>query len=179
MKKAKNATKSLEPIGLAQNMKAAASRSKLPLAMVQAAKDAGAKAFHPSGRIDCDALIEFVATMPDKPDDAPDYYLERAKDLRAARQLKEQKLREREKLSWPVERVKSAWRRNVVALKTKLAISENAVSVEASMRLNFTSEQVAVLREIHAKHNRAALKEMFVGDWGKVECPHCAKEILP
>lgn len=166
-----------DKLGIAPSMRAAMSKTKLPMQVLQAAKAAGCSAFKGNQTVNCDELLEFVVTMP-QDEEAPDYYVERAKDIRANRLLKEQKLREREKLVWPIEKIRQAWTRNVIACKTKFAIVENAVAVEAAMRLNLTADQVNAIKEIHAKHNRAAMKELFAGEWGKTECPHCQKEII-
>jgi hypothetical protein len=162
---------------IAATLEAAAAQLKISTTVLKTAKAAGCKAFRANGNVDCDKLLEDLASQPAAKNDAPDYYLERAKDIRANRMLKEQKLREREKLVWPIEKIRQAWTRNVIACKTKLATSENAVAVEAAMRLNFTADQITALKEIHAKHNRAAMKELFAGEWGKVVCPACSKEI--
>jgi hypothetical protein len=164
-------------IGIATTLAAAATITGLSATTIQACKAAGCRAFQANGRIDCDALIEFAATLPDT-GDAPDYALERAKKMRADRMLKEQQFKERDKMLWPIEKVRLGWARNVIACKTKMITAENSVSVEAGMRLNLTNQQMTTIKEIHIQHNRAALKELFNGEWGKVECPACKKEIV-
>lgn len=164
---------------IASTMAAAAAMTKLPMGEIRRAKASGCSAFKANGRIDCDLLVEFVATMPEVDGSEPDYFVERARDIRANRMLKEQKFQERGKLLWPIEKIKRAWARNVIATKTKLTVAENSIAVEAGMRLNLTPDQISAIKEITMKHIRAAQKEMHVGEWGKTECPNCKKGIEP
>jgi hypothetical protein len=72
--------------------------------------------------------------------------------------------------------IRTSWFKNVISAKTKFKNAEAALCTEAAMRLNLTADQIAVIREIHARLNRQALTELFQGEWGKVECPECKKE---
>lgn len=89
-----------QKLGIALNMEAAASRTELPRELVEAARNQGCTAFHQSGRIDCDALLDYVAAHPDlipKKDpnaDAPNILLEEARLKRVNRQIREEKLLE-------------------------------------------------------------------------------------
>lgn len=171
-------SESVDKIGIASSLKAAASKTKLPAHIIQKARSLGSDAFAPNGRIDCDALIEFVATMPETPgtSDAPDYYVERAKDVRANRLLKEQKLAERSKALIPFEAVRRDWFQYVFAAKHKLYAAENEIVVEAAMRLGFTQTQIDDLRKVIAAHHRRIIGEMHKGEWGRVICPKCNSE---
>lgn len=94
MKKKKTAnTKAL--IGIAANIRAASSKTKLSIEQIKAAKDAGCPAFHPSGRIDCDALIEYAAEHPGEvgiEDGTVNKHLEEALRVRVDRMTREVKL---------------------------------------------------------------------------------------
>ncbi len=168
----------VEKLGIAVTLQAAAAQTGISSSILKKAKADGCTAFRANGNVVKAELIEYLANNPTADSGQPDYYDERAKDIRANRLLKEQKLREKDKLVWPVEKIRQAWTRNVIAAKTKFVNSESAVAAEASMRLNLTLEQISVLKEIHSRHNRVAMKELFAGDWGKTECPHCKKEIV-
>jgi hypothetical protein len=74
----------LKSLGWAGNARAAASKTKLTLEQVKAAKDAGCPAFHPSGRIECDKLIEIVGL-----DGKVDKRLEEALRIRVDRMTRE------------------------------------------------------------------------------------------
>jgi hypothetical protein len=81
----------LKSLGWAGNARAAASKTKLTLEQVKAAKDAGCPAFHPSGRIECDKLIEWVAANPEIVglDGKVDKRLEEALRIRVDRMTRE------------------------------------------------------------------------------------------
>ncbi len=165
-------------LGIVNTLVAASSKTGLSIAIIQAAKAAGCSAFTASGRIDCDKLKEFAEKMPVDPD-AVNFYDEKALNVQADRRLKEQKLLERQKLVWPIEKIRAAWTRNVIAAKSKMQAAENSIAVEAALRLNFTADQITVIREIVTKHHRAAQRELYIGEWGRVVCPSCKKELLP
>lgn len=173
----KNTYSKVGKIGIAKTLKAAIAMTKLPLNAVQTAKDKGCSAFRANGTVDCDELLDFVLKMPQPTEAVPDYYLERALDIQANRKLKEQKFREREKLVWPIEKIRRDWTRNIIATKTKLTVAENSIATEAGMRLGLNTDQITTLREITMKHIRTAQKELHSGEWGKTECPNCKQEI--
>lgn len=164
-------------LGIAQTQQAAVSITRLPWQVVQAVKAAGSKAFKANGRIDCDLLMDDAAMLPPVEGAAVDFHTEKALDMRANRLLKTQKWEERAKLLRPIEEFKRAVFKNVIACKSKLYQAENTVAVEAGMRLNLTADQVAAIREIVTKHQRLAIKELHAGEFGRVECPECKKEI--
>jgi hypothetical protein len=163
-------------LGMATTLRAAAAKTGLPMYVIKGAQDKGCKAFKPNGRVDCDDLADFVASM-NVDDSAPDFQLEKALDMRMNRKLKEQKFDERAKVLWPIEVVRQSVMRNVISCKTKLYNAENAIAVESGMRLNLTSDQVSTIVEIVRKNHRTAIKEMHTGELGKVVCPECRKEI--
>jgi hypothetical protein len=176
----KKTTSPQEPLGIATTMSAAASRTGLPENKIKLAQKLGCMAFKTGGRIDCDELMEFVETdkkFLEHSEEKIDYQFEKALDVRANRKLKEQKLRERDKLLIPIETVRRSWFRNVIACKTKLYQLENSVPVEVGMKLGLTNEQVNQVKEILMKHQRLAVREMFVGEFGKCECPQCKQEV--
>ena len=77
-------------LGTAQNQKAAASICGLSQGIVTAARDAGCPAFSRRGTVDCDALMEWVATHKDDlSKDKVDYGLEKALKMRVERETKE------------------------------------------------------------------------------------------
>jgi hypothetical protein len=162
-------------LGIAKTMKAASAITGISLSRVRSAAAHGCKAFRSNGTVDCEALVDFIATMPDE---GPiDIDLEKARLMRANRMLKEQEHDERAKVLWPIEVVRQSVMRNVISCKTKLYNAENAIAVESGMRLNLTSDQVSTIVEIVRKNHRAAIKEMHAGELGKVVCPECRKEI--
>lgn len=167
-------------LGAAKTLRAAAGRTGLPPHVIQGAKDAGCPAFRSNGTVDCDELVEFVASQPPSTatDSEPDYYVERARDIRANRMLKEQRLAERSKELVPRERLRSAWYRNVISCKTKFYNSETGITTEATMRLGLNAEQMSMLKEIVMKHQRIAIRELNVGEWGTVVCPMCKQDII-
>jgi hypothetical protein len=176
MKKRSKGKAEKKPI-LAKTLRAAVALTKLPAHVVQAAKSAGCQAFKSNGTVNCEELLAFVATQPEAQKDVPNYFVERALDLRANRLLKEQKLREREKLVVPLEDVKRTWRTMVIAAKTKFYQCESTIPAEAGMKLGLSSEVQATIRTvIHAHHHRA-LTELFRNDLGPIVCPLCKGEI--
>lgn len=173
----KRKRKSTDALGLAKTLKAAVGLTRLPLHIVQKIKDAGCKAFKANGTVDCDALMEAASALPDTPDDEfPDYYVERAKRVRASRLLDEQKLRERDKLLWAIEVIRRGWFRNVITAKKKLYAAEHEISAQCALR-GFNAEQSSLVRDLVAKHNRGIVKELFAGEWGKCVCPNCKVEV--
>lgn len=173
MKKSKSKPK----LGIATKLQAAVSKTGLSVAVIKAAQSKGCDAFKPNGRIDCDKLVAFVADMPKPDDSVPDYFMERARDIRANRMLKEQKLSERQKLVWPKDGIRSAWTRSVLSLKIKLRDSANQISAESGMKLGLTAEQIDSLRTVVSNHHKRVMIEMHKGEWCQVLCPHCEKEI--
>lgn len=166
-------------LGYAKNHKAAQVITKLPFYEVKRAVAEGCPAFKPNGTVDCDELVRWVADNPPKDEDdgALNIHVERAKDIRANRMLKEQKYAEKAKQLLPKEKVKHCWFRNVISAKTKIYNADNQASVEIGMKLGLQPEQVDLVREILSKHRRLAIKELHQGEFGKVECPECRKEI--
>jgi hypothetical protein len=83
-------------LGIALNMDGAAARTKLDRDKVKTARDHGCQAFHPSGRVDCDALLDFVANNPQifEASDKPNLALEEALTARVNRKIREEKLLE-------------------------------------------------------------------------------------
>lgn len=182
MKKAKKSAKQPtdgDRLGTATTLGAARSITGLSMATIRAAKDRGCRAFTANGRIDCDELMKFVETMPELPEHLLDLQLERAKDIRASRLLKEQRLKEREKQLWPIELIRQSWARNCIAAKMKFQNSADAIAADVSMRVGLTQAQADVLRQVVAKNHRDALLELFKGQWGKCICPSCNQEIAP
>lgn len=165
---------------LAKTLKAAASLSKLPVHVIQNAKNSGCQAFKANGTVEIEELLDWVCENPmPTQEDVPNLFVEKALDMRANRKLKEQRYREREKELRPIGEVRRSTFRNVVACKTKLYAAENTIAVEAGMKLSLTPIAIAMLREIIQKHQRLAIKELNLGDLGKVECPECKKDIHP
>ena len=167
--------------GIAKNQKAAASRLGVSPLEIKRALDAGCEAFRTNGSVDCDSVLVWLAANPEKEgehSEALNLHLERAKDIRATRMLKEQKFQEKGKLLWPIEKIRFAWSRMVSATKGKLYGSETAIVAEVAMRMSLTPEQQAIIKATIAAHQRRAIKEMHGGEWGKPVCPHCRMEIL-
>lgn len=80
------------------NMDAAVARTKLSRTLVEAARNAGCKAFHPSGRVDCVYLVEYVAEHPElapkESEESPNALIEDARLKRVNREIREEKLLE-------------------------------------------------------------------------------------
>jgi hypothetical protein len=162
--------------GIATTLQAASSRTGLPMRVVLMAKAAGCPAFTANGRIDCDALLKFVETMP-QPEEGPNFEIERALNMQETRLLKKVKREQLLGMLRPQEEVRRAVFRNVVACKQKLYAAESTISVEIGMRLGLTNEQLAQVKEIAARNIRQAIAELHGGELGKVKCPECRKEI--
>jgi hypothetical protein len=84
-------------LGIALNMDGAAARTNLGRDKVKLARDRGCTAFHASGRVDCDALLDFVANNAQlfaTDDDKPNLDLEEALTARVNRKIREEKLLE-------------------------------------------------------------------------------------
>lgn len=82
-------------LGVAPNMAAAAARTGLHPDAVKEAKARGCTAFHQSGRVDCDALLEYAIANPkllEQDDGKPNMQLEQALLIRTNRLIREQKL---------------------------------------------------------------------------------------
>jgi phage terminase Nu1 subunit (DNA packaging protein) len=82
-------------IGTAVSMKACAALTGLTFRAVQAAKDAGCPAIKQNGRVDCDALIKWLANHPQVLEGAGlqvNSDVEQALKIRADRMLREHKL---------------------------------------------------------------------------------------
>src|SRR5262245_30914475 len=59
------AAKKIQKLGTANSMKSAAAICGISRRAVQAAKNAGCPAVKPSGRVNCDALLEWLAVHPE------------------------------------------------------------------------------------------------------------------
>ena len=166
-------------LGTAKNHKAAAAITKLPPHEIKRAVDSGCGAFRKNGSVDCDALVKWLTENPPQveTDSTLNIHVERAKDIRANRMLKEQKFQEKSKLLLPVDKVRHCWFRNVISAKMKLYSADNQAAVEIGMKLGLSPAQVDAAREILAKHRRPVVKELHQGEFGKVQCPECKKEI--
>lgn len=166
-------------LGTSKNHKAAASLTKLPPHEIKRAVDAGCPAFKKNGSVDCDVLVKWITDNPPavETDETLNIHVERAKDIRANRMLKEQKFAEKGKTLLPVELVKRCWFRNVISAKMKFYNADNQAAVEIGMKLGLSTMQVDMMREILAKHRRPVVRELHQGEFGKVECPECKKEI--
>ena len=156
-------------LGTAKNIGAAVSITGLSETLIRLARDKGCQAIRANGNIQCDELIDYIAAKPELrriAEAIPDYKLEKALDLRESRLLKEQRrLKLAEKLV-TAEEVIREWTRYIFAAKNKLRQAESALAAEAGMRLGLSSEQVAVIKEIHRTHSRRILNELHQGKWG-------------
>ena len=82
-------------IGLAVSLKSAACVTGLSYRAVQAAKAAGCRAIKPSGRVNCDALLEWLASHPEileASGDKIDRDVEITLRVRADREIREHRL---------------------------------------------------------------------------------------
>jgi hypothetical protein len=161
----------------AETMAAAAGKLGVSLEILQAAKDAGCEAFRAT-RVYLKPLRAWIATAQNaeriKRADEAAAIIQRRKTAEA--ELKEEKVLQTRRESMRLVEIRTSWFKNVISAKTKFKNAEAALCTEAAMRLNLTADQIAVIREIHARLNRQALTELFQGEWGKVECPECKKE---
>lgn len=170
----------LKEFQTAKNVAAASALTALPIVVIQRARDMGCQAFEKNGNINCSALLDFVAENPgitEGLDSSMDPRTQKTWDLYESRMQKRQKRLIAGKQLLAIDRVRSAWAKNVIGCKTKLYTAENTISVEAGMKFGLTPEQINDLRIIAAKHLRLAIREMFQGEFGKVECVNCKKEI--
>jgi hypothetical protein len=121
--RAKNSKKTL---GVAPNMAAAAARTGLHPDVVKEAKGRGCTAFHQSGRVDCDALLEYVVSNPqlmDGTEDRPNRALEEALLIRTNRLLREEKLLDvRHKV---IRKVEMAQRVRAIAMEQKAILEKH------------------------------------------------------
>lgn len=169
--------KKRQPSGpYSDTMTAAAGALGVPIQLIQAAKDSGCPAFRHS-RVYHEPLKVWIAENADRIAKAnEEAALERRRKVAEAEWREERVLKSRQQ-SIRLTEVNRWWYRNVTAAKMKLKIAEAALSAEVAMRLNLTPEQAGMIREIHARLNRQAMLELFEGNWGKVACPECKKEI--
>jgi hypothetical protein len=126
-------------LGMATTQRAAAAKTGLPMHVIKTAQAKGCPAFKANGRVDCDALTDFVATM-EEVDGAPDFQLEKALKARVDRKLKELEL-ERERGSLiEASKVREGWLEVIVKFKSQCYQMETAVASQAGMRLNLTPQ---------------------------------------
>jgi hypothetical protein len=173
----KRTKKSTNKLGTATTLRACMVKTGLPLNAIKSAQAGACVAFKANGRIDCDELIEFIANHPPTDTDAPDYFTERALSMRADRKLKEQKLKEREKLVVPVADVTRVWRTITISAKMKMNSATAELASLLAMRLALSNEQTAIVRELHSKLMRRVQSELHQQKFGPITCPHCEKEI--
>lgn len=90
-------------IGTAMNAEAASSLTGFSSDQINAARDAGCRAFHPSGRIDCDELVNWMAVHPEVVDmhGKVDKRVEETLRIRVDRLWREEKLKAVQKKNIP------------------------------------------------------------------------------
>lgn len=164
-------------LGLAKNQAAAAAKCGVTVAEVKRAAKS-ASVVRSNGTVDCDALAQWLKANP-KPeqDTATDIENEKLLHIRANREWIESRTAERNGLMVLKETARRAWSRNVLSCKGKLYSAEAQASVEIGIKLGLRPEQTEQVRSIIASHHKPAIKELFQGEFGKVECPLCKGEI--
>src|SRR5690242_16848395 len=135
MKKPSHAQKGLK---IAQSMAAAASELRLPVEVVQNAKNSGCGAFRDGGRIDCDALRAWLDADPTRYQLANGQIDKRVEDalrIRADRQTREFKLQVLKEQYLHVDDIRRDYTRAVYSMKSKLLASARVIAME--MRMHF------------------------------------------
>ena len=180
-KPAKNARKPGPGRSTARTLRAAAAKLGFPVARIKAARDQGCPAFRDGGRIDLDELLVWLEShKPVEPETGETFNLEleRAKDTRAARLLKEEKLKKNRGEVFSRDEVLAAWTSLVITFKNGLQDSGNEIAVESQMKLGLSPETANAIREIIGRHHRSWLKGITVGKgFCKPVCPQCKFEI--
>lgn len=144
-------------LGTAQNQKAAASICGLSQGIVTAARDAGCPAFSRRGTVDCDALMEWVATHKDEIDKGQvDYGLEKALKMRIDRKLSEFRYEVKRGQYIPLDKMilfmsqlGHDWR--TIILRCHLmapACAGQSVEVIAKLLADFETEQLGLIKRL-------------------------------
>lgn len=155
-------------LGMASNYKAASVITGLPVAAIQAAKDSGCPAWKANGRIDCDALVTWMAEHQDvlaQFSDVPNIEVERALLVKARRLDLEQRTAQRGKTLVEIATVKREIGKMILSAKAQLMTNIDSIAAGAAMKLALTPEQVTDLRQIVSNHTLAALRELSKGEW--------------
>lgn len=156
----------------------ASGASGIPEVILKKAKRSGCPAFQSSGRVE---ILEFLRWyfVNEVERDIEHEKTVRAKRIRAEELAKQEAVNTAnlKKELRPIDDIRRAWFRNVVATKTKLYNAQNTISVEAGLKLTLPLQAIADLREIIRKHIGLAIRELHQGDLGQCVCPECKKEI--
>jgi hypothetical protein len=178
MKHKKTTPPTKKELGTVSNLSAAEARTRLTRSTIVRCRDAGCEAFKPNGRIDCDALLKFAETLPDlADDDAVDYGLERAKKMRAERNLKEVQVAKLRGTLIDREKYVRFFTASILSCKFKLTDARFAIGSEMKMRLALTDEHTIELQECVRRHHDRVLRELKDSDLTKFNCPNCKHEI--
>lgn len=106
--------------GIVDSMRAASVRCAIPVEILKAVKRTGSNAFRPNGRVDCDAVMDYLKQHPElqsHQDDELSYEREKTLHERAKRQIAENRLALQTGELVRVKRVEMIWSNILLAAR--------------------------------------------------------------
>lgn len=166
-----------EPVAVRQDwpvydsLDQAAGASQVPKKIFQQAKKEGCSAFR-SNRVYVGEFIQWWFARQFKGGPEEKMLVARAKRAEFAARREKVEAETAEKLVIPIADAKHTLTRYAVGLRAKLLELPKSLALPLSL-----TKDVIELEEKLMAAVRGVLGQMFRCEWGKIQCPHCKKEI--